>query len=233
LQTGGAGYLTGRPNVAAWVEGLATAPPLFVVDEYVERDLMPTSHAQIAGDMLEHGCTYVGSAQLMDDVGLDVPDAVADLIAAAPSRTLRESYGDLAVRRTSRTDLFRLGSAPVPRADENTTLAALQLTGTRALHSTHAVSVPDGLLDALEQRTLSAAELDSDPDCARLLVRQLLDGGFAHPSSCDAGRADAEQAVERLNRAMSQSPDRAHVVALATIGSAIPSDLASRDRNGS
>ena len=226
LQTGGAGYLAARPSVAGWVADLAAAAPQFVVDEYVERDLVPISHAQIDAELSNQGCVYVGSAELMDDMGVDIPEGVVEMVASAPTRTLRESYSDLAVRRSSRTDVFRLGSSTVPRADEGKILAALELTSVRSLDGALAELLSDDVRSALGTGRLAASKLDRDPDSARTLVRRLLDGGYAHPSSPDAGRAVAAAAVNGLNQAMSKVPDRDRVVALAEIGSAISVDLA-------
>jgi hypothetical protein len=65
------------------------------------------------------GCHFVGSARLTDDLDLDLPEGLARQIAAAPTRVLGETYRDLAVRRTDRLDVFRLGPAPLTAAERS------------------------------------------------------------------------------------------------------------------
>jgi hypothetical protein len=202
LQTGGAGFLAARPSVAAWVDDLSSVSADVVVDEYVERELAPTSHARISAAMSELGCVYLGSAALADDLGLQIPARTATLIAAARTRTLRESYGDLAVRRTSRTDVFRLGSSPLSRVEQATELAALHLVGLRQVRGPLEAVLSDEMQRALASGTLAAAALDPDLDNARALVRQLVDAGFAHPSNPDAARSESRRGIEALNEAL-------------------------------
>lgn len=127
LRDAGAVYMNSRPAVMAWLEELADTPPAQAVADYLEQDLRPLSHAQLSDSLGAIGCHYLGGATLDEHaaasgaVGSDGgsggdgeqedprPQELLDAIAAAPTVELRETYRDLAWRRTSRADVFRLG----------------------------------------------------------------------------------------------------------------------------
>lgn len=114
LREAGAVYLNARPVVRAWLDELAASPAEQVVTDYLDQGLHPLSHAQLSDAMGAIGCHFVASATL-DDVSVStedddpLPDELLEVIAAASSVELRETYRDLAWRRTIRADVFRLG----------------------------------------------------------------------------------------------------------------------------
>lgn len=108
LRDGGAAYLTKRPRVAAWVDALLTTDHATVERDLLRHDIRPLSHAQVAALAAAIGCTHLG---LVEDAEHDMPDDLVAAVDAASTVVLRQTYADLAVRRTHRTDVFRFGMA--------------------------------------------------------------------------------------------------------------------------
>ena len=92
LRSEGARYLTERPVVAAWLDELRTLDPTVLASRYLRDAFRPMSPAQVATTMAPVGCKRVGSAQLTDDLGLDLPPTLAAAVADAPTR---EPPGDV------------------------------------------------------------------------------------------------------------------------------------------
>ena len=115
LREAGAKYLNARPVVRAWLDELAASPAEQVVTDYLDQGLYPLSHAQLSDAMGAIGCHFVASATLDDELSVStedddpLPDDLLEVIAAASSVELRETYRDLTWRRTIRADVFRLG----------------------------------------------------------------------------------------------------------------------------
>jgi hypothetical protein len=212
LQAGGAGYLAARPAVAAWLERVRSEDAAHVVAEYVERELRPTSHAHASHELSARGFSFVGSAQLMDDLGPGIAPNLASRIATLPTRTLREAYTDLAVRRASRTDVFRLGAAPLSRTQSAASLRALELAVLRPAGNEHGAG------------SLNGDALGTDLDDALARLRHLLDSEQLHPIVPGGLSTDAMAAARSLNAALVDLPTaRGGVLAAPLIGSAVPS----------
>lgn len=133
LRDAGAAYMHARPAVLAWLADLADTPPARIVEDYLDADLRPLSHARLSDALGGIGCHYVASAALDEfaapDTGGDGSGGpTAELLAtvdAAPSVELRETYRDLAWRRTERADVFRLGRHHQPGGGHELRFASL------------------------------------------------------------------------------------------------------------
>ena len=106
LRDAKAAYITQRPKVAAWVDVVLASDPSTVEQQYLRNDLRPLSHAQVVQFAGSVGCGFIGTTH---DAATDLAPALAGIVDGASTRPLRETYGDLAVRRTQRTDVFRKG----------------------------------------------------------------------------------------------------------------------------
>jgi hypothetical protein len=223
LEAGGARYLTERPIVAAWLRELHAMDPATIVAQYVERDLRPLSHAQVARDFAAIGCYFAGSALITDDLGRDVPDALAPMIAATPQRTLRETYSDVAVRRATRADIFRLGAARLTTTELGDALGQLELTAVSS-NLELARDVDADVPAKLVAGAVSAAELDRDPLRGSATVRTVMDSGFAHPLAAAGAPPDALARARALNAALvhGEGSTGDGVAAAPTVGTAIP-----------
>lgn len=93
-------------------------------------DLRPVSHAQISRAVAGHGAEFVTSAHLYDPLTA-APPALARQVRETPTAVLRESLASLAVRRTRRIDLFRLGRSRVDERTRSRSVQSLAMIPTR------------------------------------------------------------------------------------------------------
>lgn len=130
LRDAGAVYLHARPLTLAWLDDLTAMPTTQVVADYLDQDLRPISHVQVSDALGAIGCHFIGSATFDDDAAwasdeLPMSDPLIETVTGAPSVELRETFADLALRRTIRTDLFRLGHPIASRVPFPLSLAPL------------------------------------------------------------------------------------------------------------
>lgn len=223
LRSGGARFLTERPVVAAWLDQLATLDPADVVDQYLRDPLRPMSHAQVVATFAPAGCHFVGSARLTDDLDLDLPKELATEVSGAASSVVRETYRDLAARRTDRLDVLRLGSTSLGEREWEARLAELELAGLAGAEETPAGPVHREAWRQLTSFGVQAGALHADPDQVGPTVRILMDAGQAHPVAGNGPGRAAREACEALNAALAARcrSDAAGVQAVALLGSAI------------
>ena len=224
LAAGGASYLSSRPRVTAWIDDLRDLSAEDILAEYVERDLRPLSHAQVAEQLAKSGCHFVGSADLLDDLGLDIPQPLVGMIANAPTRTLRETFSDIALQRTSRCDLFRLGGTPLSSRERAETLATLPLVALRSPEQCEmAVPLTDVARAALAGDTIMVGDLDPDIESAGAVLRALMSAGAVHPLLHGEPHPDAAIRARSLSAAIAGADDGEHgaLVTATLIGSAV------------
>lgn len=207
LRAGGARHLTERPAVAAWVEELLAADPAEVA-AVVHDDLEPLSHAQVADALATVGCGFVGSVRLLDDLDTAVPAPLREMVTTAGSPALREAYRDLALRPTSRLDLFRRGPSELTPHEVMTAVGAIELV---------ALGAPAGASDA----PAGADELASAD--AATQIRDAVDAGRAHPAVVGGTSRKAVKASNRLAAALAEL--HVPLVPAPVIGSALPTDM--------
>jgi hypothetical protein len=148
------------------------------------------------------GCEYVGSAALTADLDLHVPAELGELIAGASTPLLREAYRDIAVHRTSRADVFRLGAAPLSPTELSEMLGQLEL-----------IALPGAADEAL-------SSFDPEAGDVSRALRVLLDAGVAHPAA--AGGASCDSRATALDRLLAEGVGGEGVVrVLAAAGTAV------------
>lgn len=215
LRAGGAAYIAGRPIVAAWLDELQSMSVPAIVRAYIDRDLRPSSHNAVVKQMSDFGAHFVGSTHLLDDLASELPEGTRPIVAEALSRTLRESYADLALRRSARADLFRVGSAPLSRAQMVRQLDALELVD---LTSMSLATARGEAFDDLGAPSGLAPEDHGDIDATCAAIRRLMASRAAHPVSVTGGGGPSAS-VGALNTALAE---RGHEVrALMSVGSAL------------
>ena len=240
LKARGAAYMAVRPTVAAWLDDLLRAPADQVIDSYLVDALRPLSHAQVSEVLADFGTEFVGQARL-DDFLHKAPTAVAQRVRDAPTVLLRETLSDLAVRRTARIDLFRLGRAGVGESDRERTVQTTRVMSVR-LPTCESVGAPWArhIVSNGESATISC---DSDgfervggfrvcelwPAETRqhreVMVRQVLDAGLAHPVR-DSVPDQAMESAARLTVLLERKgrPIREQFAVSAHLGTALPSE---------
>ena len=243
LRSRGAAYPAVRPVAGAWLDEVLDMSPAEVVDHWSADDLRPVSHAQISRAVAGHGAEFVTSAHLYDPLTA-APPALARQVRETPTAVLRESLADLAVRRTRRIDLFRLGRS---RVDERTRSRSVQslamiptrldVAGTVGAPWAEPWSAPDGPtteqaeasgLHTQAGRTVSTRLRDlwpgEPPRRREVLTRAALGAGLLHPVAGPVPDEAAEGAA-RLTRVLARR-GRAEVCQYSVapaIGAAVPS----------
>lgn len=130
LRERGAAYPAVRPVVGAWLDELLDLPPAEAIATWGADLLRPVSHAQVSQAAAAHGLEFVTGAHLHDPLS-SAPTALARQVRASPTVVLRESLTDLAVRRTRRVDLFRLGRSTVDERARSRAVQRLAVVATR------------------------------------------------------------------------------------------------------
>jgi SAM-dependent methyltransferase len=236
----GAGYLATRPIVRAWVDDLVDCSIEDIFDEYVQQGFRPVSHAQVVGAFAGAGVEFVGSARLDDVVPECVPEALFEQIHAARSVVLRETLGDLAVRRPARADLFMLGGLPVATVERHRWVDELPVTafGARlapggdlgALNTGSEESVPS--IDKLAGRVLPVAELwpEAGEAAREAWLRRAMQAGQLHPVLGGACSAEALDGAERLTSVLCEAAaaEKNRYFVTPVLRTAVPMDAGMR-----
>ena len=77
----------------------------------LNQDWHPLMFADIAGEMLEAKCRFIGSATLAENIDtVAVPPNVAPILAETRDPYLRETLRDIGCAQTFRRDVYRKGS---------------------------------------------------------------------------------------------------------------------------
>ena len=190
--------------------------------EYLDRDLRPVSHAWVAGGLRDAGCVFVGSARPTDALGLDIPPAVAEMVAGARTPVLRETYRDLGAGRADRIDLFRVGAGPLSPTASASRLDDLELAGLRGDDDVLPLVADATMRHRLGHGTLATSALGGSTSAIVEAVRHLMGSGAAHPVVAGVPPAAAVDASESLTTALAEADDDARVLAAPLLGSAIP-----------
>ncbi len=249
LKQGGALFFQANPAIESRLTEIRKQDPRYIAHEFLNHDWHPLMFAEVAGEMLEAKCRFIGSATLAENIDtVAVPANVAPIMAETRDPTLRETLRDIGCAQTFRRDVYRKGAAPLPAAEQQALLDGMTLAGM-------GMAVPEGgatfatpignvtgrpevyqpLLSMLEAGPLSVRQARESPAFAgRPLVELmqaftlLVAGGYAHPMLPDGGTAAGHEAARRLNlaiaRANANGADLPRLAAPA-IGSAIGADV--------
>ncbi len=226
LRAGGAAYFAKRPVVDAWWQELRALPNAVLVERLFAQALRPISHAQVVEAFTPGGCTYVGPARAADLVEPDLEATLAEVLGSLDPPLVREALGDLVVRRTHRTDLFRLGSSPFVTAAQRRPPARMRFTGLGLLDpadpSLRRVA-PVALRRSLAAGPVAFAKMAERADGRVSVLRALLARGVVHPLRDDLdprATAAAQRLTAVTGRSPVPAPDRIQVI--PALGSALP-----------
>ncbi len=249
LKQAGAAFFTANPALDNRLTDIRKQDARYIAHEYLNQDWHPLMFTDVASEMLEAKCRYIGSATLAENIDtVSVPPNVAPILAETRDPYLRETLRDLGCAQTFRRDLYRKGIAPMPAAEqqmqlENLTLAGMGMAApeggitfaTPIGSVTGRPEVYEPLLSMLEAGTLSVRQAREAPAFAgRALVELmqaftlLVAAGYAHPMLPGGGAAAGHEAARRLNLAIAQAnADAADLPRLAApaIGSSIGADI--------
>jgi SAM-dependent methyltransferase len=249
LKQGGALFFQANPAIENRLADIRKQDPRYIAHEFLNQHWHPLMFSEVAGEMLDAKCRFIGSATLAENIDtVAVPPNVAPIMAETRDPHLRETLRDIGCAQTFRRDVYRKGAAPLPAAEQQALLDGMTLTGM-------GMAVPEGgasfatpidnvtgkpevyqpLLSMLEAGPLSARQARESPAFAgRPLVELmqaftlLVAGGYAHPMLPDGGTTAGHEAARRLNlaigRANANGADLPRLVAPA-IGSAVGADV--------
>jgi SAM-dependent methyltransferase len=224
LRSDRAGFLVDRPLVGAWLEEAGSIPPDVLAAD-LELGLRPVSHALVSEALASLGVSSVGSADLTERFGHDLPPDTVPLVDAAATPVLRETIRDLARQATHRVDVFRAGSVPMPEEQRAEALADLMLVGTSEAAAGRKVDQPwSDAVRLLADGPVRVADLAGDDARAGDgAVRRLVQAGLAHPVVSLNPPDLAVEAADRLNAVIGAAsvPAEQRVLAAPVIGSAV------------
>jgi SAM-dependent methyltransferase len=249
MKQAGALYFQANPGIESRLTDIRKQDPRYVAHEYLNQDWHPLMFADVASDMLEAKCRYIGSATLAENIdNVAVPPNVAPIVAEARDPYLRETLRDLGCSQSFRRDVYRKGIAPMPAAEQQGLVEDMAIAGlgqavpeggitfaTPIGNVTGRPEVYQPLLSMLEAGPISVRQVRQSPGFAdRPLVELmqaftlLVAGGYAHPVLPDGGTADGHEAARRLNLAIAEANRSAADlprIAAPAIGSAVGGDI--------
>ena len=248
VRQAGALFFQVHPSLEMRLQGLRRHDPRYVAHEYLNQDWHPLMFAEVAAEMAEAKCRYIGSATFADNIdNASVPANLVPILAEQRDPLIRETLRDLGCAQTFRRDLYRKGVAPLPAPEQQALVGALVLAGfdqempeAGPAFATSLGSVTGRpefyrpLVSMLATGPLSFQQAREAPEFAAKPAVDLMHafallvaGGYAHPM-LPAASFDANDGARRLNRAIADANAKgADLPRLAApaIGSAIDSNL--------
>ena len=86
--------------------------------------------ADVAGEIMEAKCRYIGSATLAENIdAVSVSAGVTPLLAETRDPVLRETLRDIGCAQSFRRDLYRKGGVPMPGPEQQMRLHELTIAG--------------------------------------------------------------------------------------------------------
>jgi SAM-dependent methyltransferase len=249
LKQAGALYFQANPAIEARLTDIRKQDQRYVAHEYLNRDWHPLMFADVAGDMLEGKCRFIGSATLAENIDtVAVPQNVAPMVAETRDPYLRETLRDLGCAQSFRRDVYRKGIAPLPAPEqqsllEGLTIAALGMPvpeggvtfATPIGSVTGQPEVYQPLLSMLDAGSVSIRQARASPAFAEPSLVELMQaftllvaGGYAHPMLPDGGTAAGHEASRRLNLTIAEANATAADlprIAAPAIGSTVGGDI--------
>jgi len=249
LKGAGALFFQAHSNLESRLADIRKQDARYIAHEYLNEDWHPLMFADVAGEMLEAKCRYIGSATLAENIDtVSVPANVAPLLTETREPVLRETLRDIGCAQTFRRDLYRKGVAPMPAPEQQMRLHELTIAGlgvampeagptfaTPMGNVTGRPEIYQPLLSMLESQQLSVEQAMQSPALAgRPLVEVLqafsllIAGGYAHPILPDGGTAAGRDGCRRLNLAVAQANAQAAELprlASPVLGSVVGGDI--------
>ncbi len=249
LKQAGALYFQANPAIEARLTAIRKMDPRYIAHEYLNQNWHLPMFADIASEMSEAKCRYIGSATLAENVDtVTVPPDMVPILGEVRDPYLRETLRDIGCTQTFRRDLFRKGIAPLSAAEQRLLVEGMMLAGlgqpapeggvtfaTPIGSVTGKPEVYQPLLSVLDAGTISIGQASQSPALVgRSLVELmqafmlLVAGGYAHPMLPDGGTAAGHEAVRRLNLTITQanaSGADLPGVAAPVIGSAVGGNI--------
>ena len=130
LKDAGGVYFANHPTAVARIGMMAQSDPRYFVHEYLNSTWTPFDHADVAADMADAKCSYIGTASLPDNINAtSAPPGLHPLIEQSRDSGLREAVRDLASAQSFRRDIYRRGIEPLTGGEHIALLDQLAVLG--------------------------------------------------------------------------------------------------------
>lgn len=249
LKEAGALYFRANAAAEAQLADIRKQDARYIAHEYLNRDWHPLMFAEVAGEMADAKCRYIGSATLAENLDMvSVPRNVGAMLAEVRDPLLRETLRDIGCAQTFRRDLYRKGVAPLPAAEQQALVEALTLAplgqavpaegvtfATPIGNVTGLPEIYDPLLAMLRNGEISLGRVRQSAAFAGRSMVELLQAftllaaaGYAHPLLPSGGTEAGRMACRRLNQVIAEAARMSgELVRLAApaIGSAVGTDV--------
>lgn len=249
LKDAGALFFPAHPHLEKWLADIRKLDARYIAHEYLNEDWHPLSFADLASEMREAKCDYIGSATLVENINtMSVPAGMSLMLAETQDPVLRETLRDIGGAQSFRRDLYRKGVAPMPGPEQQMRLHELKIAGLGVAmpEAGPTFTTPMGditghpeiyqpLMEMLESGQVSVKQAAESPVFASRPLVELLQafslliaGGYAHPVLPSSGTDARRNACHRLNLAIAQANARAAELprlASPVIGSALDADI--------
>lgn len=222
LKAAGALFFAANPGLEARLQDMRRQDPRYLAHEFLNRDWNPLMFADVAAEMAECKCDYIGSATLAENIDpASAPAAMLGMLAEARDPILRETLRDFASGQGFRRDIYRRGVSAMPSGEHRAMLEAITIapTGqpapTPITFSTSIGTITgqsetyQPIVDRLRQGSVTVAELQAGvPFAGRSPVELLqavslmISGGYAHPVLPDGESQAVRQSARALNQAV-------------------------------
>ncbi len=128
LKQAGALFFQANPAIDARLTDIRKQDPRYIAHEYLNQDWHPLMSADVAGEMLEAKCRYIGSATLAENIDtVSVPPNMTPILGETRDPYLRETLRDIGCAQSFRRDLFRKGIAPLPAAEQQNLVEGMSI----------------------------------------------------------------------------------------------------------
>ena len=249
LRQASATFFPQNPTVEARIAEIRKQDPRYIAHEFLNQDWHPLMFADVARDMREARCEYIGSATLSENIdNVSVPANVLPLLAETRDVFLRETIRDLGHAQAFRRDVYRRGISPLPPPEQQVLLENLTIAGLGQAIPDEGPSFPtpignvigrpeiyQPLYEMLQHGPLSLGQAHEAPAFVNRPLVELMQaftmmvaGGYAHPVLPGGVTAAARETSARLNLAIARAngigADLPRLAAPA-IGSAIVVDV--------
>ena len=123
LKDSGAEFFQANPSIDARLQDIRKQDARYIAHEYLNQDWYPLMFTDIAGEMAEAKCRYIGSATLAENIDtVGVPPGLVPILAEIRDPLMRETLRDIGCAQAFRRDVYRKGIAPMPLPEQQAML---------------------------------------------------------------------------------------------------------------
>lgn len=108
LEQAKAGYFVATPTLGNQITGMEQEDAAYLAHEFLSADWQPLHVADVMKDFAEVGCSYVGSATLIENIdSISIPGAVQPLLQGMTDPATAETLRDIARNQSLRRDIYQ------------------------------------------------------------------------------------------------------------------------------